>query len=127
MNLENCKTGAKFCKWRTDFTNKEVLIEHCDFCNRKCVYKIGNGEFVDRSKFIHEHVRDFCQPFGPTKWVFIHVNGKEAFEKFQEMREEKELRKSKIDEYDYRFKEEVRSWKRSTFGMSGSGLLQTGG
>lgn len=64
-----------YCSFETTLDNKEVRKEVCTFCGKRVIYNKAEGERIDNAKYLRDHVRDFCQPYGPTAKVYEEVYG----------------------------------------------------
>jgi len=80
---------AKWCEFKTTKDNDLVHKEACKHCKREVVYaKHANGR-IDNNRYYREHIRDFCQPSGPTAHIFKAIYGEKAVEQFKEMNDQK--------------------------------------
>lgn len=73
-------------KWHayTDlFEDSGGKVEVCIWCGTKAIYRKNNGK-IDNRAYLKDHVRDFCQPTGPTADVFEEIYGKTAIKNLEE-------------------------------------------
>jgi len=77
-----CKKN-KFCGFNVIQDDAGAALEQCQFCGRKISYRKVNGR-IDNKKYLSEHVRDFCQPSGPTSKVFEQIYGKTQIKNLEE-------------------------------------------
>lgn len=73
-----CKKN-KWCSFESveDSTHK---VERCIYCGRKVIYRYVNKR-VNNVKYLKDHVRDFCQPYGPTGKIYMQIYGKDTLKK----------------------------------------------
>jgi hypothetical protein len=72
MMVSNCKSSQKWCRFTRVRETPEAYVEKCDFCHRRVDYRIKGGT-IDNRKYLSDHIRDTCQPYGRTKQVFEQV------------------------------------------------------
>lgn len=115
MDFQNCKR-AKYCSFMVLFSDEEIQREACEFCKRIITFKKDEkGRIWDKNKYKREHIRDFCQPFGYTKQVFLEVYGPEKMKEFDEFCLKKAESKKKQEDLAKEFKDYVRQGDTSYF------------
>ena len=81
MAHESTCPKNKLCSFESITNFPRGQKETCVFCGRTVVWKTDISGRMDNKKYLRFHLRDFCQPFGPTKKEFIQIYGKEHYEK----------------------------------------------
>ena len=87
---------AKYCDFVVTISNDEVQVEVCQFCGKKVGYwkEKGTGR-IDNAKYLRDHVRHFCQPFGPTRKIFEEIYGRNVSDEFiKELSKKRKERKT---------------------------------
>lgn len=79
---------AILCDYITTVETKDVNVTVCQLCGKKQIYHVRNGR-VDNKKFYEDHLRDFLQPYGAQKELYIRVYGTSDLKKMQEHLEKK--------------------------------------
>lgn len=74
-------TKVKFCDFTAIFEDDRAKVEQCIYCGRKEIYRKVGGR-TDNVRYLRMHVRNFCQPHGPTRRVFEEVYGRERLVHF---------------------------------------------
>jgi hypothetical protein len=116
MKFENCKTSAKYCNFTQVRKTEDALVEDCLFCHRREVYKLKeNGQAVRNEKYMLDHIRDFCQPFGITSEVFVEVYGRAKQREFEKRADEKMGRQGKIDALDREYEAYMKAPEKTIF------------
>lgn len=100
MVLERCPKN-RYCAFKDVFEDTGGKVERCIFCGRRVFYRKRGGS-IDNLAYLKAHVRDFCQPAGPTKKVYEEIYGKASLKSYEELRKQHDLR----------------TWKRSSDGMA---------
>lgn len=113
-----CDTGAKYCDYETVLKNEEAVKEVCRFCADMKIYKKKDGK-IDNQKYLTDHIRDFAQPFGNTRDIFLEVYGAKAAYEFEKDAKAKERAKRRQEEYESDdYKREIRKeLKRDRLGL----------
>lgn len=88
---------------------EDAVVETCRNCHIKEIYKKRDGR-IDNAKYLRDHVRDFCQPWGATKKIYLEIYGEAALKRSLQMRQGKptESREDAIGAA----KEDARIWER---------------
>lgn len=109
----NCNNND-YCDFKVVVDNCEAQVEVCKRCGRKVIYNKVGGR-IDNTKYLQDHIRDFCQPFGATAHVYAHVYGyKKVAErrKALELRAATKTREQEIAEGVGEVRDALRTWKR---------------
>jgi hypothetical protein len=109
MNYRNCPKRG-YCEFVVIKDTKGCKVERCKFCKRKEIYRVKNGR-IDSAKYARDHVRDFCQPVGATKGVYLQVYGRKRLEASLAMRRTASKNNS-IEEGVYQAKQALRHARR---------------
>lgn len=109
-----CKVN-KWHGWRRLFHNEEAMGEYCEYCNANVIWKIIDGEAQPVDRFFESHIRDFCQPFGLSRQVFIDCNGYERIRELEQHEEDDAKKTRKIQDYSEQFYEAVKDPDRKYF------------
>lgn len=120
MTPANCKTSARYCSFEVVLDHPEVQIEYCKNCKREVRYNKYQGR-IDNKKYLEDHVRDFCQPIGPTEDVYLFVYGEEGYKKRAKMIAEYEAKNDKkaaIERGTEEARDALRIWKK----LEGKGM-----
>lgn len=56
----------------------EALVEVCKICKKRLVTKKAPSGRIDNETFLHEHIRDFCQPTGRTSKIHKQIYGEKT-------------------------------------------------
>ncbi len=108
----NCKK-QKWCGFEITLENDEVQKEVCRYCGKRVIYRKIDGK-VDSNKYLRDHVRDFCQPWGATKRVYLELYGTKAIKEVEVIKDAKENAAKSLRERPQRFKEMRNIVKRSS-------------
>jgi len=56
-------------------TDGRHIFERCERCGRRWSWIIGLDDRIDNRRYLTAHVRDFCQPHGRTKKIYLKLYG----------------------------------------------------
>ena len=85
----------RWCDFERISESESHVREFCTKCRRVVTYPVRNGQ-MDNEAYRKDHIADFCQPYGPTRPVYIATYGKKHYEARMKTGEElKEKRKKK--------------------------------
>ena len=74
-------------------------------CGRKVIYRKTLAGRIDNTRYLNEHIRDFCQPTGPTHKVFAELYDGTGIMPLEEIAKKHNLPKgSKLYQKDERLK-----------------------
>jgi len=111
-----CPKG-KYHAFEQSYDLPSEIIEFCNLCGLRMSYRKVNG-MIDNVKYLKDHVRDFCQPIGPTAKVYAEVYGHEALSRSLEERRkfgEKQVAEDRLfSDGLEETKEALRFWKRAS-------------
>jgi len=77
----NCKTSAKYCSWTVSRETPEAIVEVCEYCGRREVYKKRDGR-IDNARYFENHQRDFAQP---GSRAFEEIYGRRGLSKARQL------------------------------------------
>lgn len=90
-----CKIkSAVLCDFTVMLDNEEVVKERCTFCNKIIYFNKFNGRIDDR-RYADAHLRDFLQPQGATKELYLKIYGNAGIKRAQDYLEKKAKRENK--------------------------------
>lgn len=118
MDYKNCKTTARYCDFVVDLSTENFQLEHCKFCHREVGYKKIQGR-VDNTKYLMDHIRDFCQSTGSTRPVYEFVYGLDGLKKRKAEAKKIEGHRKNRDDLGEGAKEYVKSWNKTSFSVKG--------
>lgn len=119
MEPSRCGSGS-WCKFEVVGDYPDAKVEVCSLCSRRVIYNKVNGD-VDPKQYLNDHIRDFCQPLGRTRYIYEEIYGHEhAYKRRMEMTKDVPTDQDSIDEGAYEAKEALRLWKR----LEGKGMTQ---
>ena len=55
----------------------DAIVEDCKICGERVCYWKRDGR-IDNTKYLRDHIRDFCQPEGPTSRIYAEIYGEGA-------------------------------------------------
>ena len=92
MSYESSKCSVnKYCGFDVVADYPDAVIERCRYCNRRVIYNVVGGR-IDNQKYLRDHVRDFCQPYGATDSVYREIYGSETLKALEKEAAEKASR-----------------------------------
>lgn len=106
----------KYCNWKVVLSNREVQKEVCRYCGKQALYK--HEALLDpkeNGRYIRAHIRDFCQPFGPSRGIYIDIYGMEPIKQAEENRKIQKQHEDKMHGYDDDFDGFMKSGTKSYF------------
>lgn len=116
-----CSTSAKYCGFEQIADYPSHIEERCRFCGKEVRYQKRDGR-IDNKQYLEDHVRDFCQPIGPTQHVYLQVYGEEGYKRRERLIKEHEKNKpnkeAAIDQGVAESRETLRIWKK----LQGKGM-----
>jgi len=86
---------AKYHIYHVVKNHPEAQVEVCEACNHRVTYKKCD-KGMDNKKYLQDHVRDFCQPYGPTRRVYLECYGEKRIKENEKKR--REVANKSIDE-----------------------------
>lgn len=85
----HCKKGGR-CELGVIGDYEDAQVEDCLRCSKRLIYnKEPDTGRIDNSQYLRDHIRDFCQPFGPTRRVFAEVYGQSTLNEILKMAAER--------------------------------------
>lgn len=119
-----CSTSARYCGFEQIADYPTHIEEKCKFCGKEVRYQ-KRGERIDNKQYLEDHVRDFCQPIGPTQHVYLYVYGEEGYKRRQKLMDDYESKhqskEAAIDQGIAESKETLKIWKR----LQGKGMIDS--
>jgi hypothetical protein len=108
---KNCpeKHPTTYHDFERTFENDEAVKEVCVICNRREIYRKKDGQ-IDNRKYLRDHIRDFCQPTGSTRGVYLEVYGAKRMAESLSKRDKRPMRSREEREEDAL--ETLKIWKR---------------
>lgn len=104
MNFPRCPKN-KYCAFIAHYEDERATCETCQFCGTKRVYKKTLAGRMDNPRYLRDHIRDFCQPTGPTHKVFAELYDGTGILPLEEIAKKHNLPKgSKVYQKDERLK-----------------------
>lgn len=103
-----CTTSAVLCDFETIVDEPEAIVEICKFCHRKAYFNKYDGN-VDKRSYANTHLRDFLQPYGAMKDLYIHIYGDRPI---KDMRQHQENKAKKQPDA---FREEMREYAQEEY------------
>lgn len=55
------------------FENPQKKIERCKLCNKTKRYNKGYKQRSDNIRYLKDHLRNFAQPWGTTRRVYLKI------------------------------------------------------
>jgi len=80
-----CK-DSKLHDYRTILSTHDETVDQCQVCGRLTIWKKFFNKITDEEGYIKSHFKDFLQPEGPTRKLFIENYGIAAFNDYQAKR-----------------------------------------
>jgi len=86
--------SAILCDFTVLLDNDEVVKEVCTFCGKKNYFNKYDGR-IDNKRYADAHLRDFLQPQGGTRALYLKIYGTMGIKRAQEYLEKKAKRENK--------------------------------
>lgn len=86
--------SAVLCDFTVLLDNEEVVKERCTFCNKLNYFNKFDGR-IDNRRYADAHLRDFLQPQGATRELYLKIYGTAGIKRAQEYLEKKAKRENK--------------------------------
>ena len=96
--MSECRKNI-LCNFEKEKDFPDAIVEVCTFCGKRVVYYKNKNGKIDNEKYLEDHKRDFLQPYGKDRQLFIKIWGYEGIETAKKFLE-KQVPKSK--RYDVR-------------------------
>lgn len=86
---------AILCSFKVTGDHPDAQVEICTYCGKKVIYQkeitkfeqdengrtiIERGSRVDNAKYLRDHKRDFVQPHGRTRKLFLKLYGQQPID-----------------------------------------------
>lgn len=71
------------CAFEESRNLPDAVVEICVRCGKKVIYNKGKNGRIDNKKYLRDHRRDFIQPYGEDKKLFIKLWGYKGIETAQ--------------------------------------------
>lgn len=110
-----CKTNALWCDFKPLLDNEDVVKEVCRFCNKYMYYNKVDGR-IDNKRYFRAHIRDFCQPYGVTRKIFIDLYGYKAVKDMEAPVKRKEQAKRNMEAMDEEFDDYIENERSYYYG-----------
>jgi hypothetical protein len=73
----NCPK-AKYHSYKVLVSRPDGQKEACRYCGQVSIYRFKNWKMNPKDDYLMDHIRDFAQPFGKTKNIFLELWGQKA-------------------------------------------------
>ena len=92
-----CRSHELLCDFSLVTDHPDAHVETCRFCGRKAIWNKVHGR-IDNVRYGRAHLRDFLQPFGETRELFIKVYGTDSIERSKEADRRSSIGRAKTED-----------------------------